>query len=455
VTRSACATPAVLDELSQFLAIPSVSADPSRADDVQAAAEWLCERVAAVPGGEASTLWRNDRPIVVGEIRATRDARRAPTVLVYGHFDVQSPEPLELWESPPFEATVRNEWLYARGAADDKGQLYLLVRAAADLAREGSLPVNVRFVCDGEEEVGGHSVVDYLASDSRGADACVIFDTAMPGRGVPAFVVAMRGLLLFRLHVRTGVRDLHSGVYGGAALNAIHVLSDLISGFAARDGRLAEPLRAGVEDAASDDALPRDALPSGAEQLAAAGGAPADARAAEELQRRTWLEPSLDVHGVRAGSLDGKTIVPAEAEASFSIRLAPGQDPGAVAGAMRAAVERLRPEGAAVQLDLLAETPPAAVRTDHPALALAAAAFERALGAAPVFVRSGGTLPIVAALSRRGIPAIVTGFDLPEGNIHSPNERLLVEHVELGLAAARELFVGLADLHVPHTEERR
>src|SRR5262245_55772995 len=185
-------------------------------------------------------------PLVIGEFLASEGAEDAPTVIAYGHFDVQPEAPLELWESPPFEPTVRDGWLYARGVADDKGQLYLLLRAASELAAEGRLPVNVRVACDGEEEIGGHSIVDFLAEDERGADACVVFDSSMLARGVPVFNVATRGIVYFHVQVRTGTKDLHSGSYGGAALNAIHALVRTLSAVVAGpDGRLPEALRAG------------------------------------------------------------------------------------------------------------------------------------------------------------------------------------------------------------------
>ena len=178
------------------------------------------------------------RPLVVGEIRASSAAESAPTMLCYGHFDVQPPAPLDLWESDPFEATIRDEWLYARGVADDKGQLWMLLHAAGLLAAEGALPINIRIVSDGEEEVGGQSIVEFLQQDERGADACVIFDGGMESRDLPALSIATRGLAAFNLRVRTGQRDLHSGMYGNAAMNAIHALLETLGGILPRDGRV-------------------------------------------------------------------------------------------------------------------------------------------------------------------------------------------------------------------------
>jgi len=431
-----------LEELSEWLRIPSVSADPAHAGDVLLAGEWLADFVRRA-GGECEVIDWHGRPLAVGEIRASDSAGSAPTVLCYGHFDVQPPAPLDLWDSPPFEPTVRDEWLYARGVADDKGQLYLLLKAAELLARDGALPVNVRFACDGEEEVGGHSIVDFLAEDERGADACVIFDSGMIARGRPAFNVATRGLCYFHVRVRAGTRDLHSGVYGGAALNALHVLGGLLASVLAVDGRLPEPLREGIAPPTEGELESWRALPPGGEEIADQGARPSDARAAEEFYLRTWAEPAVDVHGIEGGSPQlQKTVLPVQAEANVSIRLAPGQDRARIADTFQQLVREAAPEGAEVEVELWSSSEPGLVDPEAPAIQLGLDAFERALGARPLLIRSGGTLPIVPALAKKGIPTIVTGFALAESNVHSPNERLLVEYVPLGVEAARELFVS-------------
>ena len=437
-----------LDELSELLRIPSVSADATHQDDVRRAAEWVAEFVRAA-GGECGLVDHasSPRPLVIGELRASSDADSAPTVMVYGHFDVQPPAPLDQWTTPPFEPTVVGEWLYGRGVADDKGQLYLLLKAASLLADEGALPVNVRVCCDGEEEVGGHAIVDWLAEDERGADACVIFDAHMPRRGQPAFYVATRGLCYFHVRVTTGARDLHSGTYGGAALNAMHALMQALAGVTPRDGRVPEPLRAGVVAPTEEELADWAKQTPGAEELAAQGARPADAKGAVEFYVRTWGEPAVDVHGIEGGSPQlQKTVLPVVAEANLSIRLAPGQHPDQIAPVVEQLLREGAPEGAEVEIEMWSSTPPGLVTPDSDAIRLAQDGFERALGTRPLLLRAGGSIPIVAALADRGIPAIVTGFDLPEGNLHSPNERFLVEHFPLGVAAARELFASLAEL---------
>ena len=435
-----------LGELAAFLRIPSVSADPAHAGDVRAAGEWVCEGIRRAGGHAELVDWRG-QPLAIGEIRASRGAETAPTVLCYGHFDVQPAAPLEEWESPPFEPTVRDGWLYARGAADDKGQLYLLLKAVELLSAEGALPVNVRFACDGEEESGGHSIVEFLMEDERDADVCVIFDGGMPRRGDPVFYVATRGLAYFHVRVRTGERDLHSGMFGGAALNATHALLQTLSGVLPCDGRLPEPLRVGIAPPTAEELADWAELQPGAEVLAESGARPMDARAAAELYLRTWAEPAVDVNGVRGGEAElQKTVLPVVAEANVSIRLAPGQKVEEIAPALERLLREAAPEGAEVEVELWSSSPPGLVPADAPAIQIGLDAFERALGVRPRLVRVGGTLPIVPALADRGVPAIITGFDLPEGNIHAPNERLLLEHIPLGFAAARELFRSFADL---------
>ena len=438
--------PPWFDELAELLRIQSISADPDHAGDVAAAGEWICELIRAA-GGTAELVDWHGRPLAIGELRASRDPEQAPTVLCYGHFDVQPADPIELWESDPFEPEIRGEYLYGRGVADDKGQLYLLLTAARELARAGALPVNVRFACDGEEETGGSSIVEFLEADERDADVAVIFDAEMLARGTPAFNVATRGMLYFHLTLRSGERDLHSGVYGGAAMNAIHALTRTLDAVIARDGRLPEPLRVGITPPTTAELDGWRRLPAGADTLAERGARPADPAASDEFYLRTFAEPALDVNGIESGSPQlEKTVLPVRADANVSIRLAPGQDQDTIAEAFTRLITEAVPVGAELELRPMSSAAPGLVAPDSRAVQLGLDAFERALGARPLLVRTGGTLPIVPALSRRGIPAVITGFSLPDANIHSPNERLLVPYVELGIAAAKELFTAFAAL---------
>jgi acetylornithine deacetylase/succinyl-diaminopimelate desuccinylase-like protein len=435
-----------LDELSEFIRIPSVSADSERAADVLEAGEWVCDFVRRA-GGEAELLERDGHPLALGEIRASSGNEGAPTVICYGHFDVQPPAPLNLWESDPFEATVRDGRIYARGIADDKGQLYMLLKAAEELAGANALPVNLRICCDGEEETGGHSIVDFLAADERGGDACIIFDTAMLKRGVPLFNLSTRGLVYFHIRVRTGDRDLHSGLFGGAALNALHALAEALAAVLAKDGRLPEPLRTGIAAPTEEELAGWAKLTQGSEELAGQGARPMDPKAAEEFYIRTFAEPALDVNGIEGGSPQlQKTVLPVEAHANVSIRLAPGQDPEQIAPEVERLLREAAPEGAELEITRLSSAPPGLVDPSSPAVQLGLEAFERALGTRPLLVRSGGTLPIVPALADKGIPTILTGFALPNSNIHAPNENIPADYVPLGAKAAAELYKAFAAL---------
>ena len=432
------------DELSELIAIPSVSADAARAGDVKRAADWLAGFIRGA-GGSAEVRETSTHPLILGDLHASNGS--APTVLVYGHVDVQPPDPLELWESEPFALEERDGWLYGRGVVDDKGQLYMLARAAADLAAAGELQVNVRFACDAEEETGGHQIVDFLAADERGADAALIFDSGMTTRGVPEFAVAVRGLVYFHLTVRTGDRDLHSGVFGSAALNATHALMKILSSVQGQDGRLPEPLRAGIVPPTDEELAAWAELVPGERMLAEAGAQPVDPRATEEFYLRTTAEPSLEVNGILGGSPTlQKTVLPVQAEANISIRLAPGQDVEQIGRALEQLLRDAAPEGAELDVQRLSSAPAALVPPDTPAIQLAQDAFEQTMGRRPLLVRSGGTLPIVPALVDKGIPTIVTGFATPESSIHSPNERLLAEYMPLGIETAKELYRRLAAL---------
>ena len=435
------------DELSELLRIPSVSADPAHAADVLDAAEWVAEKIRR-GGGDAELVPYGERPLVVGEFRASTDPANAPTILCYGHFDVQPPAPLDLWESDPFEPTVRGEWLFARGVADDKGQLWMLLHAASLLAADGGLPVNIRVVSDGEEEVGGQSIVQFLQDDERGADACVIFDGGMESRTQPALSIATRGLCAFNLRVKTGQRDLHSGMYGNAALNAIHALTATLGGILPRDGRVPDALRVGITPVTDEERAGWAQQPPGPDVLREAGAVPYDERAADEFYLRTTAETSVDVNGILGGKPGLKnTTVVSEAQANFTVRLAPGQTPETVVPEVERLLHEAAPEGATVEVEELpGSTRPGLVAADSPVIKIAQDAFEQAFGIRPILTRSGGTLPIMPALTDKGIPTILTGFALPESNVHSPNERMLVEFFPRGIETMKELYTRLGDL---------
>jgi acetylornithine deacetylase/succinyl-diaminopimelate desuccinylase-like protein len=436
------------DQLAELIAIPSVSADAAHAGDIAEAAEWVANLIRS-SGGSAELVPWGARPLVIGEVAASESPESAPTILCYAHFDVQPPDPLDLWESPPFELTQRDGRLYARGVADDKGNTFLLVEAVRQLAEEGALPVNVRFAFDGEEEIGGTSIVDWVDADEGRADAAIILDGSMIRRGQPGFMVGVRGMVYLHLVVRTGATDMHSGMFGAAALNASHALmAALAPVLPGPDGRLPDELRQGAAPPTAEELEAWAKLPSGSEQLENQGAAPIASGAAEDFYLRTFADTSLDVNGIASGSPDlVKTVLPVEARANVSMRLAPGQDPDTIRAAFERLVREALPAGAELEITPKNSARPAVTPAGADALRLAADAFEQVVGARPSFVRSGGTLPIYASLVDRGLPTFATGFGIEnECNVHAPNENVPEESIELGVATMREVFTRLGEL---------
>jgi acetylornithine deacetylase/succinyl-diaminopimelate desuccinylase-like protein len=433
---------ALFDELLEWLRIPSISTGEGDPADLERAATWAVERVRGAGGTAELVRIGAGNPLVIGELAAARPD--APTVLIYGHYDVQGAGPLEAWTSPPFEPTVRDGRLYARGSADDKGNFLPLLHVACALARDGALPVNVRVMIEGEEEVGGQSVGAWLRDDERGADAAIVFDGGMADERTPAITVGLRGIVQLNLIVRTGERDLHSGLYGGSVLNALHVLHHMLAAvMPGPDGRVREELRAGIEPPAPAELESWRRLKPGAEVLAEVGGRPLDDRAAEDYYLRNGADASLDVNFVSAGA--PRTVVPAEARATLSLRLAPRQRLADIEPVLVGLLREAVPPG--VELEIGGHHgEPVLFDVDSPALRLGAAAIERATGLETAFVRSGGSIPVVADMAAAGIPAIVSGFTLPDDAFHAPNESYSLRSLELGEAAARELLHALAEL---------
>jgi acetylornithine deacetylase/succinyl-diaminopimelate desuccinylase-like protein len=438
-------TPEELHRLEDLLRVPSVSAVPDHAPDMERAASLVADEIRRA-GGEAEVRTTRRHPLVVGEVPASSGAANAPRVIVYGHYDVQPPGPAELWTSPPFEPVLRDGNLYARGASDDKGNLFMLVAAVQRLAAAGELPLRVGFVVEGEEESGGTSALDHFAADAEPALAALIFDSPMIGPGRPSLCTGVRGILYRRVRVRTAAGDAHSGLYGGAALNAAHALLQILAAVTPRDGRLPEPLYAGVAPAGAAEVAAWNDLPPGATVLAEARLRPADPGAADGFYMRTLASPSLDVHGLSCGEPAVKTIVPAEASATLSLRLAGGQDAPAIGAALDALLAGAAREGAEVTIEDLGLALPAVLDPGHPVLTAAADGMEAATGWRPVPVRLGGTLPVIAVLAAKGTPTVLTGFGLPDDAIHAPDEHVRFEYLELGARAGMEMLRAMGRL---------
>lgn len=432
----------LLDEALDWLRIPSISAGERDEEALRHAAAWAIQRVRRAGGTADYVDTPGGAPLVVGELRSAK--KNAPTVMIYGHYDVQDPGDPELWESPPFEPTIRDERIYARGATDDKGNFLPLLFTACELAKAGRLPVHVRVLIEGAEETGSDDVGEWVRQDARGADCVIVFDSGMVDAETPALTLATRGMVFAHLEVRTGTQTAHSGMYGGAALNAFHALHKALgSVLAGPDGRLPEPLRAGITPPSQAEIDSWATLPSGEAELAGVGARPADAAATAEFYVRTTAEPSLDVHKVEGGQ--ARTIVVPVATADLSVRIVGGQRADEIARNLEQLLRDNLPDGAELRFSAdLAEA--AAFDPELPALQAAQRAIEKATGKAPALVRSGGTLPVLAAFSERGIPAIVSGFSLPDDALHAPNESYRLVALEQGAATARALYEELAGL---------
>jgi acetylornithine deacetylase/succinyl-diaminopimelate desuccinylase-like protein len=432
---------ALLEELHDWLRIPSISTGDGDPAAVRQAAEWVVERVRAA-GGEAELVETSGNPVAVGELRAA--AEKAPTVLIYGHYDVQSVGDPAAWDTPPFEPALRDGRVYARGASDDKGNFLPLLHVACEMARAGELPVNVRVLAEGEEEIGSAGVVEWLRADERGADAAIVFDSDMSDENTPAITVGLRGIIQGHISVRVAERDLHSGIYGGSVMNALHVLHAMLAEVVpGPDGRVREELRAGIEEPAQ---LERDSwarMRPGDEVLAGVGARPVHPGAGNEYYDRNGADASFEVNMIAGG--EPRTMVPSTASAVVSLRLAPRQTAAEMLPVLEGLLRDSARDGAELGFDWHVGDP-ALFSVDEPAIKLAARAIERATGMAPVMQRSGGSIPIVAELAAAGIPTIVGGFALADDAIHAPNESYRLESLRLGAATARELYAALAEL---------
>lgn len=435
--------PKFTTSLDEFLRIPSVSSGGADPAELARAAEWVCDRVREA-GGEAEQVPTPGNPLAVGRLEANDES--APTLLVYGHYDVQGGEPLELWDSPPFEPTVRDGKLYARGASDDKGNFLCLLHTACELARDGELPLNVRILAEGEEETGSNHVGEWIANDDGPADCALIYDSLMVDAETPAITIGSRGIVQMTVRVTTGRRDLHSGLYGGVVHNAIHVLSSMLTAVLPNaDGTLRDELRAGVIEPTPQEVDSWSTLPPGARVIEESGSVVLHGSSGDNYYRLTGSEPSFDLTGISGGVPDQiRTIIPATAQAKVSMRIAPGQNEDEMYEVLAGLLRDAAPGGVDVEIELHATAPPAMFDPDIPHMHAAVQAIGEAFGRQPVLMRIGGTLPIMAALADRGVPTILTGVAMAEDAFHAPNESISLDRLGLGLAAARALYQRLA-----------
>jgi acetylornithine deacetylase/succinyl-diaminopimelate desuccinylase-like protein len=441
---------ALLSELSEFLAIPSISTLPEHAADCRRAAEWLMERFRALGCPVVELLEGNGHPCIWAE---SPKVEGKPTVLVYGHYDVQPVDPLDEWVTPPFEPTVRDGNLYARGAVDDKGQVYVMLQAyERSLDSEGKPPLNVRFIIEGEEECGGQVIFDRLRAEPErtAVDAVIVADMGYYAPGIPAVHTALRGLCYAEIHVRTLERDLHSGTYGGVAPNAMETLVRLLTDLKDRSGRIRIPkLYKSVKEPSKAERKAWKSLPFDEDKFLAeeVTGKALTGLDDHSVFERTWALPTFEIHGIRGGFTgDGaKTVIPAQAMAKVSLRLVPGQSYEKVGKWLTRAVARRTPEWADIEVRLLHGGNPVQCDVTHPVFRVLDEAFESVVGRGTVPVRAGGSIPVVPELQKGGAPVLLTGIGLPDDGLHSPNEKVTVQQLWDGIAVFEKFFRLCAD----------
>jgi acetylornithine deacetylase/succinyl-diaminopimelate desuccinylase-like protein len=434
-----------LDELKALLAIPSISALPEHKADVVRCADWCADEMRRIGLQNVKLFDTPGFPVVYGDWLA---APGAPTILFYGHYDVQPVDPLDLWESPPFEATVRDGEMFARGAADDKGQVFMHMKAVeAHLRQSGKLPVNIKFMLEGEEEVGSEHLDDFIRSHKTelAADVVVISDSAMFARGVPSICYGLRGLVYFQIDLRGSSTDLHSGVFGGALANPAFVLSQMIAQMKDRGGHIKVP--GFYDDVKALEPAEREAwakLPFNEKQYKKAFGIPKlHGESDYTTLERVWARPTLEVNGMLSGFTGegAKTVLPAVAMAKISMRLVPNQDPNKIADLFQAFVEKLAPKTVAVKVTRMHGGKPWMASYDSPYIQAAGRAIEKGFGRQPIFTREGGSIPVVSTFQEElGLPSVLFGVGLPDENAHAPNEKLDIANFHNGIIASAFLY---------------
>ena len=431
--------PRFLNELKSLLRIPSVSTLPENKDDCRKAAETLKAELTRIGLQNARLIETESHPLVYAD---WLQAAGKPTVLIYGHYDVQPVDPLDEWLSPPFEPVERNGNLYARGSADDKGQIWAQIKALESLmTANGALPINVRVLFEGDEEVGGEGIAALVASKPPDlkADFALVSDTELFAPGLPTLCVGLRGMIYTELEVRGAKSDLHSGMYGGAAPNPFVSLAHIIAKLKDEDGHILIP---GFYD---------DIIPPSPEELAAWQSLPFDeeqyrihevgssklvGEAGYSVLERTWARPTLDVHGIPGGftGAGAKTVIPAKAVAKVSMRLVPGMTPAKAFELYKKYVEKIAPAGVEVEIRLIHSGDPCLIPVNNRFIKAATLALKEVWGRDTVFIRSGGSIPIVGDFDRfLGQPSVMMGFGLPDDNIHAPNEKFHLKNYELGI----------------------
>ena len=440
-----------VEELKTYLAIPSVSSSAPYAGEVRRCAEWTADEMRRIGLENVALMETPGHPVVYGD---WLHAPGAPTILFYGHYDVQPVDPIELWESPPFEATVRDGEIYARGAADDKGQVFMHLKAIeAHLTKTGRLPVNMKLVIEGEEEIGSPHLDHFIRSHKAelASDVLVISDSAMFDHGVPSICYSLRGLAYLQIDLRGSKNDLHSGGFGGAVANPAMVLAQILAQMKDRSGRVKVP---GFYD---------DVRPLAEEERAQWRGLPFNERAYRKelgapklfgepgysVLERVWARPTFEVNGLLSGFTGegAKTVIPAVAMAKISMRLVPDQDPDKIATLFENYLKKIAPRTVELTITRMHGGKPWITDYDNPYVRAAGRAIEQGFGKPPVFCREGGSIPVVSTFQQDlGIPAVLFGVGLPDENAHAPNERLDLSNFQNGIVASAVLYQEIASL---------
>jgi acetylornithine deacetylase/succinyl-diaminopimelate desuccinylase-like protein len=431
--------PRFLDELKALLRIPSISTLPENKADCRRAAEFIAAELTRIGFEHVRLIETEGHPLVYGD---WLKAAGKPTALFYGHYDVQPTDPENEWISPPFEPTERDGNLYGRGTCDDKGQVWAQIKGLESLlAANGKLPINARVLFEGEEEVGGEGIEAFVASKPADlkADFALVSDTELFAPGLPTLCVGLRGMIYTELEVRGAKQDLHSGMYGGAAPNPFMALAQILARLKDDDGHILIPgfydsiIPPSPEELAAWHSLPFDEEHY---RISEVGSRTLVGEAGYSVLERTWARPTLDVHGIPGGFIGAgaKTVIPAKALAKVSMRLVPGMTPAKTFELYKAYVEKIAPAGVDVEVRLIHSGDPCLIRVDNPYIQAATRALEEVWGQKTVFIRSGGSIPIVGDFDRHlGIPSVMMGFGLPDDNIHAPNEKFHMKNFELGI----------------------
>ncbi len=427
-----------LRQLKEFLSIPSISSLSVHKEDVQKCAEWLADQCRSIGLENVRVFPTKGHPVVYAD---WLHAEGAPIVLIYGHYDVQPVDPLDLWETPPFEPVIRDEKIYARGSSDDKGQVFMHIKTLeALLETEGKLPVNVKLIIEGEEEIGSPHLPEFVEEHQQllAADCLVISDTDMIDEGRPSICYGLRGLAGLQIDLTGPKKDLHSGQYGGGVQNPAHALAELIASFHDEKGRVAvEGFYDRVAEISEAERKALAALDLDEEEIRKELGVPElYGEEGYTYVERTSVRPTLEVNGMFSGFQDEgiKTVLPAKATAKITCRLVPDQDPEEILQLIEKHIEKHLPKGVTYQVTRFDKGEPFVTPLDHPAIQAAARAYEKVYKVPVTFTRSGGSIPIVATFHKLlNLPVVLMGFGLPSENVHSPNEHFHLENFDKGL----------------------